>query len=59
MVLLVAVLVPMALIAAGMTAATAVSTSGAIAAFALGAAHQVAQLLGAPGRRAAPLPGNA
>jgi hypothetical protein len=58
-VVLVAALLPVALIKTGMTPAAAMSTAGAIAAFAFGVAHQVLHLLGGTGRRAAATPGNA
>jgi hypothetical protein len=49
-IIIVAAAVPLSLIAAGMSTAYALSTAGAVAAFAIGTAHQILNLLGIPGR---------
>jgi fatty acid desaturase len=58
-VVLVAATVPLALITAGMTPAAALSTAGAVTAFAFGVTHQVLHLLAGFGRRGAAAPVNA
>ncbi|MFI7597098.1 hypothetical protein [Actinoplanes sp. NPDC049681] len=47
---------PLAFIASGMSPTAAVSTAGAIVAFAIGATHQILGLIPAPGRRAVTRP---
>ena len=49
-IIFVAAAVPLSLIALGMSPAGALSTAGAVTAFAIGAAHQILGLLGASGR---------